>query len=213
MAFLVPRNPLEPRHRLAAGIDPAVKVIAADEVYALRSAEQLVSEARAQAERIVASAVADLESERQRGFREGQEEAQLEQAEKMIENISQTIDYFSKVEGKMVDLVMQAVRKIIHDFDDDERVLIAVKSALSVVRHQKQMTLRVNSQQVEVVKARVNEILAAYPGVGYLDIVADNRLQPDACIVESEIGTVEASIEGQLEALRGAFLKVLGSRI
>ena len=131
----------------------------------------------------------------------------------MIENISQTIDYFGKVEGRMVDLVMQAVRKIIEDYDDGDRVLIAVKSALSVVRHQKQMTLRVNSRQLDTVKARVNEILAAYPGVGYLDIVADTRLESDACIVESEIGTVEASIDGQLEALRSAFMKVLNSRI
>ena len=213
MAFLVPHHPLEPQQRLSGGIDPAIKVITADAVYALRTAEQLVSDAHAQAAQIMAAAEDAFESERQRGFREGQEEAQLEQAEKMIENISQTIDYFSKVEGKMVDLVMQAVRKIIHDFDDNERVLIAVKSALSVVRHQKQMTLRVNSTQLDAIKARVNDILAAYPGVGYLDIIADNRLMPDACIVESEIGTIEASIEGQLEALRAAFLKVLGSRI
>lgn len=213
MAFIVPQPPLEPRQRLSGGTDPANKVIAAEEVYALRTAEQLIAAAQAQAAQIIAAAETTFESERQRGFREGQEEAQLEQAEKMIENISQTIDYFSKVEGKMVDLVMQAVRKIIHDYDDNERVLIAVKSALSVVRHQKQMTLRVNSSQLDAVKARVNDILAAYPGVGYLDIVADNRLQPNACIVESEIGTIEASIEGQLEALRAAFLKVLGSRI
>ena len=38
-------------------------------------------------------------------------------------------------------------------------------------------------------------------------------LKPDACILESEIGLVEASLEGQLQALRNAFQKVLGSRI
>ncbi|MBS1196645.1 MAG: type secretion system protein [Proteobacteria bacterium] len=213
MAFLVPRSPLAPWQRLAISIDPAVKVISAEELYALRSAEQIIKEAQAQAQQVVKHAEESFESERQRGFNEGMEEARLEQAEKMIENISQTIDYFSKVEGKMVDLVMQAVRKIIDDFADEERVLIAVKNALSVVRHQKHMTLRVNAQQVEAVKARVNEILAAYPGVGYLDIVPDSRLKVDACIVESEIGTVEASVDGQLEALRASFLKVLGSRI
>lgn len=213
MAFLVPHNPLEPRHRLSASLDPAVKVLAADAVYALRSAKQMLCDAEAEAQRIIARAEAAFESECQRGFREGQEEAKLEQAEQMIENISHTIDYFSKVEGKMVDLVMETVRKIIADFDDEGRILIAVKNALSVVRHQKQMTLRVNSRQVEPIKARVNEILAAYPGIGYLDIVPDNRLANDACIIESEIGIVEASIEGQLEALRSAFVKILGNRV
>ena len=56
-------------------------------------------------------------------------------------------------------------------------------------------------------------IVDDYPGVGYLDIVPDSRLKPDSCILESEIGLVEASIEGQLAALRNAFQKVLGSRI
>ena len=75
------------------------------------------------------------------------------------------------------------------------------------------MTDLVPPQQVDIVKSRVNELLAEYPGVGYLDIVADSRLKDDACILECEIGLVEASMEGQLRALRTAFEKVLGSRI
>ena len=49
--------------------------------------------------------------------------------------------------------------------------------------------------------------------MGYVDVVADPRLAPGACIVESEIGLVEASLERQLAALRQAFERVLGSRI
>jgi type III secretion protein L len=158
-------------------------------------------------------AQAAFEEERQRGYADGMAEAQMEQAEKMIETVSRTVDYFSKVETDMVALVMSAVRKIIDGYDDADRVLIVVKNALSVVRNQKQMTLRLHPQQVDTVRARVNDLLAAYPGVGYLDIVPDGRLGMEACILESEIGLVEASIDGQIAALQGAFQKVLGSRI
>ncbi|MCH3689021.1 HrpE/YscL family type III secretion apparatus protein, partial [Campylobacter lari] len=34
-----------------------------------------------------------------------------------------------------------------------------------------------------------------------------------ACILESEIGMVEASLEGQIQALRQAFQRTLGSRV
>ncbi|MOA47823.1 Yop proteins translocation protein L [compost metagenome] len=81
------------------------------------------------------------------------------------------------------------------------------------MRNQKQMTLRLHPQQVEVVRARINDLLAAYPGVGYLDILADGRLGQHACILESEIGLVESSIDGQIAALENAFQKVLGSRV
>ena len=213
MAFLLPRDPLTPSRSLQAQVAPGQRILRAADVAAWGEAEALLASARAQADAIVARAESELEAERQRGYAEGLAEAQMEQAEKMIDTVSRTIDYFGRVEGDMVGLVMSAVRKIIDDFDDTERVLIVVKNALSVVRNQKQMTLRLHPQQVDVVRARVNDLLAAYPGVGYLDIVGDGRLAMESCILESEIGLVEASIESQIKAIEAAFHKVLGSRV
>jgi type III secretion protein L len=212
MAFIVPLNPLSLR-KLSLGLAPGTRVVRALELDALRSAEQIVADAVVQAEFIRQSSEAAFEVERQRGFEAGQEEARMEQAEQMMENVSRTIDYFGQVEGRMVDLVMQAVQKIMSDFDDRDRIIITVKNVLSVVRNQKQLTLRLHPQQVDGVKERVNELLAAYPGVGYIDIVGDHRLKLGACVLESDIGLVEASMEGQLAALQSAFTKVLGSRI
>jgi type III secretion protein L len=213
MAFILPRSPLKPARSLWLGIDPATQVVRAHEMAALREAQQIVADAQVQADAIVAGAHEALEAERQRGYAQGLEEAQLDQAEQMIENVSRTIDYFSKVEGRVVDLVMQSIQKIVSEFDDTERVVITVKNVLAVVRNRKQMTLRLNPQQVDLIKARVNDLLADYPGVGFLDIVVDTRVKLDACILESDIGLVEASMEGQIAALRSAFEKVLGSRI
>ena len=213
MAFLLSRDPLTPSRSLQARIAPGQRVLRAADVAAWGDAEALLASARQQADAIIAGAEAALEAERQRGYAEGVAEAQMEQAEKMIDTVSRTIDYFARVEGDVVALVMSAVRKIIDGFNDEERVLIVVKNALSVVRNQKQMTLRLHPQQVDVARARMNDLLASYPGVGYLDIVADGRLSLESCILESEIGLVEASIEGQITALETAFTKVLGSRV
>lgn len=216
MAFvlpLTPADPLKPSRKLDAHVAPGTKVLRAREVSAWVEAEGMLAAARAQADAIVAGAQDALEKERQRGYKEGLAEARMEQAEKMIETVSRTVDYFAKVESDMVSLVMAAVRKIMEDFDDEQRVVIVVKNALSVVRNQKQMTLRVHPRQVEAVRAHTNELLAAYPGVGYLDIVADGRQTLESCILESEIGMVEASVEGQIAALQAAFQKVLGNRI
>ncbi len=206
MAFIVRTSarPIAP--------DPARKVLRAADYAALRRAEELIAEAEARAAAIAEEAKAAYEAERQRGYEDGREEARIEAAETMIENAGRTIDYFSKVEGKMVDLVLAAVRKIFDEFDDRDRVILVVKNALAAVRNQKQMTLRVSPANVDAVRARVNELLAAFPGIGYLDITGDPRLGADACILESEIGIVEASIEGQIGALKNAFAKILGAR-
>ena len=213
MAFLLPRDPLTPTRSLPMQLAPGTRIVPAADVAAWTDAQGLLAAARAQAQAIVASAQEQLAQERARGYAEGVAEAKMEQMEKMIETVGRTVEYFAAVENDVVALVMGAVRKIIDGYDDNERVMMVVRGALSVVRNQKQMTLRVPPARLDSLRARVNELLAAYPGVGYLDMVADARLKGDACILESEIGLVEASMDGQITALEGAFRKVLGSRI
>lgn len=216
MAFLIPRDPLTPRNADAGGagrIDPAARVLRAAEYLAWADAGQLMAQARARADEIIGGFQAAFEAERRRGYDEGHEAALLDQAEKMIETVGRTVEYFAGVENEMVELVMSAVRKVVDGFDDREKVMAVVRNALAVVRNQKQMTLRLNPAEVDTVRERINDLLAAYPGVGYLDILADGRLARGACILESEIGMVEASLEGQIQALRQAFQRTLGSRV
>lgn len=212
MALLVPRDALTPR-RLAASLDPAAKVLRGEDYAVLAEAQALLDNAHAQAQAILAGAQEAFEAERKRGYDDGKQEALLDQAEKMIETVGRTVEYFAGVENEMVDLVMAAVRKVVDGFDDEEKVMVVVRNALAVVRNQKHMTLRLHPDDLETVRSRINDILAAYPGVGYLDLLADGRLEHGACILESEIGMVEASLEGQIAALRGAFQRTLGSRV
>ena len=215
MAFVLPRQPLsDPLHpaRFGLRLAPGTQVLRREDWLVWRAAADAVAAARDEAAAITAAARDAFEAERRRGHDEGREEARLEQAEQMIEQVTRAVDYFARVEQRMVELVMQAVQRVIGDFGDRERVVAVVKGALAVVRNQKQVTLRIAPSQVAVVHAAQNELLAAYPGVGFLDVVADARLGADACILESEIGIVEASVPGQLEAMRRAFAAVLGSR-
>lgn len=215
MAFVLPRQPLaDPLRpaRFGLRLAPGTTVLPREDWLVWRAAESAVQAARDEAAQITAAAREAFEAERLRGHAEGRQEAQLEQAERMIEQVTRAVDYFGRVEQRMVELVMQAVQRVIGDFGDRDRVVAVVKGALAVVRNQKQVTLRVAPAQVPAVHEAQNELLAAFPGVGYLDVVPDARLAADACILETEIGIVEASIDGQLQALRQAFTTVLGSR-
>jgi len=212
MTFLVSHDALTAR-QLAARVDPGDKILKAGDHAALADARAMLESAREQADALLAGAQQAFDAERQRGYDDGHAEALMNQAEKMIETVGRTVEYFAGIENEMVELVMSALRKIIDGFDDREKIMTVVRNALAVVRNQKQMTLRLHPGEVETVREQVNELLAAYPGVGYLDIMADARLERGACILESEIGIVEASLDGQLRALHGAFTRMLGSRV
>lgn len=194
-------------------MEPASRILRATEYAALAQAQALIDHAQAQADEILAGAQAAFEAECRRGYENGRQQALLDQAEKMIETVGRTVDYFAQVEGRMVDLVMASVRKVVDGFDDQEKIVIVVRNALAVVRNQKQMTLRLHPDDLDGVRKRINEVLAAYPGIGFLDLLPDARLAPGACILESDIGMVEASLETQIAALRSAFERTLGSRV
>lgn len=209
MAFLVPHHPLTPHHRLAVDIDPAARIVRASDIAAYRDADQAVAAARVQAEAIVAGAQVTFDAERKRGFEEGAERARREGAQHMAEQLARTHEYFGRIEDRMVDLVMQATRRIVEGYSERDLVSHAVRNALAVIRNQKQITLRLHPRHVEHFRARTDALLAGYPGVSLLDVVADARLGSDTCVLESEIGVVEASTEGQLAALQAAFRKAM----
>lgn len=212
MAIRVSPSPLTPRVPITGSLQAGAKVIPAAQVKLVRDAEDIVERAWEEANRIMADGRQAYELERQRGYEDGLEMARAEQARHMIENVARSVEFLGKVEGRMVDLVMQSVRKIIDGFDDQARVLMTVRSVLAAARAQKHMTLRLNPEQVETVRHRLDELLAGFPTVDVLDLVGDARLKADACILESDIGVVEASMQTQLEALRAAFQNTLGER-
>ena len=82
----------------------------------------------------------------------------------------------------------------------------------AAVRNEKHLTLRVAPDQVGTVKERMNEILAQYPIIVDVQVMGDGRLTKTGCILESEIGVIDASLDGQITALKKSFERIFGER-
>ncbi len=205
MAFIIRRT------QEIAQLDTVSKVIKADDFWQYQQAREMMSSAREKRDQILDAALAGFEAEQARGYRQGRDEARQEQAQKMIGVISQTVDYFSKIEAQMVDLVLDAVRRIIDDFDDREKVLKVVRNALTMVRNQRQILIRVHPVNVAEMKSQVNNLKQSFPGIEQMEVSADMSLDKDACVIESDMGQVEASMSGQMDALRTSFGRVFGA--
>lgn len=212
MTFLRPHDSARAR-AVALTPDPGNRILRRDDYLAWCNARAAIEAAHQQAQTILDDAKNVYEQEKQRGYEEGQQEARLKQAEQIMETVGVTVDYLARFEHEIVDLVMGAVRKVIDGFDDEEKIMAVTRNALTIVRNQKQITLRLNPAEVEMVRRRVDELLAAFPVVGYIDMVGDTRVSSGACILESEVGMIEASLDGQIDALRAAFQRILGSRV
>ncbi len=189
---------------------PGTRVLKAADYALLQQAAGLLAAARQEAQALRDSAQAELEAERRRGYAEGIEQARGEAAELMLETVGRTVDYLGQVEDEVIGVVLSAVRKLLGTLDDLERTRLLAREALKVVRTQKRVTLRVSPGQEEGVRARVTDILGGYSGISLLEVVADPGLGAGGCILESELGVVDASVDTQLAALERAMRARLG---
>ncbi len=189
-------------------LDPSARVLKARDYAEYLQAQEVISQANRQAEEILQKAAKVYESKKQQGYDEGREISKQEQSEHMLKVVSRTIGYLSDVEKALAGILMSGIKKIIGEFDSDEMAVNLVRNALQHVRNEKQVTIRIPPSQFNMVKSRVNEILAEYKGVGFIDLVSDERLSTGDCIMESDIGVVDASVDLQLEALQKRFEKL-----
>lgn len=210
MAVAVSRLPLRRYDTFQGLVDPGSKVVSQERLLALRDAIAIIESATGRAKQIVDDAIAAHETERRKGYAQGLEEVRREQATQAIENVARHVEFLEKSEDRIVELVMQAVRKVIDGFDDRERAVAAVRSVLATARDQKQVTLRLSPEQADSLRSKIQNMLAEFPSIGFIDVVPERRLVGDACVLESEMGVVEASIESQLAAIQAAFDRTLG---
>lgn len=174
---------------------------------ARRESEQILADAKKKAQEIINAAEAAHASEKQKGYEEGISAAKKDMAVEINTLALNTADFYRTVEKKMVDLVMDTVKKVIAQTDQDERVRGLVKSSLATMKSQKQITLKIAPIHLDLINARLGEIMADYPQIENIEVRADERIHPDNLILESDLGIVDASIEPQLAAIEEAFAR------
>ena len=140
------------------------------------------------------------------------EEGRLEHAEKVMETVLSSVEYIEGIEATLVNVVAVAVRKVIGEIDENERIVRIVRNALVTVRNQQHLTIRVAPADEKAVREGLASMLASVPGgASFLDVVPDARLERGACLLESELGVVDASLETQLKALENPLRSKIAS--
>lgn len=182
------------------------RVLKAADAAVLMEATALIEAARARADAIEQEAQRAYEQRREEGYQDGREEGRFEHAEKLMETVLSSVEFIEGIEATLVNVVNQAVRKVIGDLDSDERIVRIVRSALVTVRNQQRVTVRLAPADEPAVRTALASMLQSRPdSASFLDIMPDARMERGSCLLESELGVVDASLETQLRVLENAF--------
>jgi len=165
------------------------------------TAEEIVEEARAYADTMRRASDEAFASEKQRGYDQGVLEGRMEHAEQIMDTVLKSIEYIEGLEKGVSALVGEALRKILGTLPPEEIMAGVVRQSLALVRGQKQVVLRVSPADEEAVRARMDAIMREYASIAFLDIQSDGRLARGACILQSEMGVIDAGVETQIRAI------------
>jgi type III secretion protein L len=202
--FAITKNRIE--------VAPGVKLLKAADYAVLAEASALLENAQAAAEKMAEDAKAAYEEEKKRGYEDGMIDGKMEMAERMLDNVGKALDYLESMEASVVDVVMRALRNIVAEIPPEELIVSLVKKALHHVRDQKRITLRVNMEQADAVQEKLGVILKSYPGIGLVDVMPDSNIPENGCIMETEMGVVDASLDRQIELMENTFKRNLSEK-
>lgn len=162
-----------------------------------------------------AAPAVNLDVLRQEAFAEGRQAA-LEESEgrmgRAADALARGLEEISRLRESllsgsshdMLRLVMTVARQVVHAEISvhPEVVLRTVERALQAAVQADSHRLLVSPEDIALVKEKKPLFLASIHGLKNITIEADPSIAPGGCRLESELGEVDATVDGQLEEIR-----------
>ncbi len=114
-----------------------------------------------------------------------------------------------RLEGEAVDLAFAIAEKVLaaRVEADPELVLEAVRGALRGIVERERVTVLVNPDDLELLRAASAELQASLGGIEHFEIQAERRVARGGAMVRHPEGFVDARIDRKLERAREAVLE------
>ncbi len=180
------------------------------EVYeASRDARDVVALAQEKAKQIIEEAEQGRDAIREQARQEGIAQG-LAEWNRILARASQKADELSKAwEETMLRLSIRVAEKIVGEQLrlHPESIVEIVREVLKSIRPGKHLTIQVNQAEAQYARARIDRLKEALGTSSEIEIVAASNVAPGGCVIESELGIIDARLETQLKCLEDALVR------
>src|SRR5262249_54371045 len=118
--------------------------------------------------------------------------------------------------NRMAELVMLAVEQLVRAESAQALFARATDTIDRIVEGSANLRVSVHPADLEAARAAFGEFEARLRLLGPpvpLAVTADPRLAPGACVCESDLGIVDASVSTQLDSMRAAIVRALNTSL
>ncbi len=178
---------------------PCGKVVKRDALSIVAPARNLIEEIEAHGREVAREAF-------EQGKAEGEAEGREAGAALLAEATLAVRSHLRKSERRLNEIVVQAIQRVVGHLDVNELVAGMVGKLVADAQDEERISLRVAPAHYDSVRRLVDD-LANEGDVESIDVVSDPKLGEGACRMETEAGSLETSIDAQIEKLRAAIEK------
>ena len=188
---------------------PAVSKITKEAHEASLEAKDILAKAQEQAMQLLASAERDKEKILAESAERGYAAGLGKWNDALADAWKQREDFLARHESELVKLAVAVARKVIrHTAEVDPRtVLEAAREALRLVRSERKVTMKVNPSDEAALRKQADSLKILGSEIGELVIVGTPSIEAGGCIVESDLGMIDAQIGTQLASIESALLR------
>ncbi|MCK1326457.1 hypothetical protein IVA94_37630 [Bradyrhizobium sp. 156] len=185
------------------------RVLPAENAQTIVDAEQLLAQARRDADGARETAGMIEAAAKEAGLTAAQ--ATIEQRLTAIAVASLRI--MEENQERIVDMGLQIARRLIDAIAPDDAAVQIALNSLKFTGHSSLVRLRVSPAHVETVRRQLNELLSTATSRAVVELISDPRIKDAGCILETDAGLVDATIENQLAAIEAALLSSLKASV
>lgn len=195
-------------------IAPQTKVIPADQIATLKTAEEVLESVKKDAELYKKTVVAEQEKLKEQAQREGFEAGFMAWTERVAKLENEIIQVRKDMEKLILPVALKAAKKIVSkELELSETVIVDIVAAnLKAVSQHKQIVIYVNRKDLEFVEAQRPRLKQLFEHLEVLSIRERADVQPGGCIIETEVGIINAQLEGRWRILEAAFESMMKSK-
>jgi type III secretion protein L len=147
---------------------------------------------------------------RAEGYAAGIAQARAESVRHILEAQQAARELSDASEVRIVALAVAIVARIAPRLGEPAVVSALAAEALSTLRAERHVRVYVSGQSLESVRAMLEQWHRSRPDIETVQVSVSAELEPFGCVVESELGRIEAGLNGQLASL-GETLSAIAS--
>ncbi len=191
------------------GLGAARVVLRAADVPLLADAQALRDRLERLNEEAAARIATAEQDARVQGYVQGREQALRETQDEMAGAVlalqQKTAQAHERFRGEIAALALQVVRKVMGQLPVEGVLSALAATAARDMVPAPSMTLVVHPDQCDAVRAQLASLADADPAQPRFDVLPDPDCREGACRIETEFGTVDASLDAQLKRIADAW--------